>query len=691
MKEKNETVRLLVLHDSQDNAEQIVNALKNTGIATRPELINNETDLEEAINERSWDILLIGESTKGISYHRALELIKTAEKDIPAIVLLADYDPDMLVEVLKAGATDSVVYNSHKELVLVIKRELNNLWTRRARRLAEASLAETEKRCELLLDNSRDAIAYVHDGMHIYINASYTELFGYDDPDDLEGLPIVDLVAKEDLVTFKDYLRSYSKGERISEDLKFRGVKADNSKIDAMIQLSAATYDGEPCTQIIIRRNEGAANSAELAAKLKEATSIDALTGLPNRQRFEEAVVAAIRKAQSDKIRFGLFYFTLDNFTQISAAHGLKGSDAIIRSLANLLSKEWQGAITARFGDSTFTAIVPNLDPEKAKIAGENFCKKVHEHLFELPEGKTQQTSLSIGISLIGETTTNPNELMSRAIESAEKVKTAGGNNVLVFNPAEKAGSSDSALFELLIDALENSKFKLLYQPLVDVEGSSDEFYEVFVRLPLADGKTMTPDEFMSVAAKHQLGIKIDRWVMLNAAKELKEHTKASPKTRMLLNLTAESLQDPTLAAWISKLSRAISPTRQPLMLQFSETDVVTYLKAAKTQTQALTEAGCPVSICQFGTTLNPINTLQHVTVSHIKLDRSFTQDLSNEENLNNMKKIVSELSSQEKKIIVPFVENAQTLSKLWTIGVHLLQGYYLQPPSDTMHYESNS
>lgn len=116
---------------------------------------------------------------------------------------------------------------------------------------------------------------------------------------------------------------------------------------------------------------------------------------------------------------------------------------------------------------------------------------------------------------------------------------------------------------------------------------------------------------------------------------------------------------------------------------------MVTYLQAAKEQTFALTQAGCPVAISHFGTTLNPLNTLKHVTVSHVKLDRSFTEDLSNEQNLGAMKKICADLAADDKKVIVSYVENATTLSKLWTLGVHFLQGYFLQPPGDTMHYDS--
>ncbi|MFZ5560802.1 MAG: EAL domain-containing protein [Pseudomonadota bacterium] len=690
MPPKSETVRLLVLHESQDNAEQIVNTLKNSGIATRPELIGSEDGLLDALKDGTWDIMLAGEVTNGIPYTSALAQIRKQDKDLPVIVLMEKFDQDVAQEALQNGACDVVTATAHKFLALVIRRELENLQHRRRSRKAEAMLADTEKRCQLLLDNSRDAIAYVHDGMHIYANTAYVELFGHENAEDLEGMPVIDLVAKEDLARFKDFLRAYGKaGEGTSEDLRFHGMKADGGKIEAMMQLSNATYDSEPCTQIIIRRDDGGTSAAVLAEKLKEATSYDQLTGLPNRQRFEEDLSQAVHKARKDKLHYALFSLAIDNIPQINTAHGLTGTDAVIKTLASMLVTHFGSAPLARFSDSSFTALVAGIDPEAAAAKAQAICKQVHDQLIEIPGGKTQQTSLSIGVAMVGETAPEPAEMLSRAIGASEKVKLAGGNGIQVFSAAEQAGSSDSALLELLVDAIDNGKFKLLYQPLVDVEGGNGEFYEVFVRLPLADGKMMTPDEFMPVALRNQLGARVDRWVMLNAAKQLKEHTRNSPNSRMLLNITAESLQDSSLAAWISKLSKAIDPDGSPLVLQFSESDMVAYLKAAKEQTAALTQAGCQVSISHFGTTLNPLNTLRHVTVSYIKLDRSFTQDLSNEEGMGAIKKITAELKDNDQRIIVSYVETAQTLSKLWTLGVQYLQGYYLQPPGDTMHYES--
>ncbi len=692
MATKSETLRLLILHSSADNTEDIIKTLKGAGTPTRPQLIATLEDFKDLIKNQVWDLVLAAENLSDGNFSDVLAHIRDSDKDIPLIVLINEYDEDIIVEALESNAADAIVYNQHQHIVFAIRRELNNLYHRRAKRSAESFLKETEKRCQSLLENSRDAIAYVHDGMHIYANKAYVELFGYESGEDLEGMPMVDLVGKQDLANFKDYLRSYSKGEKISNDLKFHGVKADGDQIDAMMQLSTASYDGERCTQIIIRRDDSEGKATLLAEQLKAATSIDTLTGLPNRLRLEENLEETLIIARRDKVQSALLYMAIDNLPHITANAGIVGTDNVVVDLAKHLEKLIPNTFLARFSDSVFSVILRDTNIEAAKQIAEKVCQSVFERLFDIPNSKTVQTSLSIGIAMIGETAPDTPELLSRAVNASEKVKLATkgvGNGVNVYNPAENAAANDSALRELLVEALEQNKFKLLFQPLFDVEDETAQFYEVFVHLPLADGKVMVPDEFLDVAQRYQLGSKIDRWVLINACKRLKEHLVRHPNSRLLLNLTAESLQDASLPELITKLTKAIDPKGNPLVIQFSENDVVTYLKQAKEHTAILRANGIAVSITNFGCTLNPTNTLKHVEAEYIKLDRSFTQDLTQETNLDNTKQMATELNGLNKRVIVSYVENAATVSKLWTMGVRYLQGYYLQPPSENMVYES--
>src|SRR5699024_3130100 len=136
---------------------------------------------------------------------------------------------------------------------------------------------------------SIDAIAYVHDGMHIYANRAYLKLFGYRCPDDLEGTPMTDLIAPGDQAGFKDFLRNY-RSETDSADFQCSGINTSDESFDAKISFSPAMYDGEPCVQVVIRTDS---DNAELEQKLKAISSQDLATGLFNRQRFLELLSAA--------------------------------------------------------------------------------------------------------------------------------------------------------------------------------------------------------------------------------------------------------------------------------------------------------------------------------------------------------------------------------------------------------------
>ena len=114
-----------------------------------------------------------------------------------------------------AGGSRGVALRKRSDQVLaVVQREFEALSTRHQVRRLETSLRETERRCDSLLDSSRDAIAYVHEGMHVRVNQAYLEAFGFAEFDDILGLPILDLIAGTHADDFKGVLRGLSKGQK---------------------------------------------------------------------------------------------------------------------------------------------------------------------------------------------------------------------------------------------------------------------------------------------------------------------------------------------------------------------------------------------------------------------------------------------------------------------------------------------
>ncbi len=683
---RSETLRLLIASDSADGAERIVSSLKNSGIATRPTRVEDLEDMHQHLDEGNFDILMAAESLGDASYEDLLNDVRTLERDIPVIIIMTQADISVQSRALDIGAADAVPVDEPKLIALVIRRELANLYARRAQRRLESALHEAESRNRLLLDNSRDAIAYLHDGMHIYANEAYIELFGYTKADNLDGMPVIDLVDPKDLANFKNYLKAYSsKGEAPTSELRFHGLRNDGQTINAMMTLSSASYEGEPCTQIIIRIDQGEEVRAELAEKLREASTLDTLTGLGNRNLFESSLEKAVSQARSREHTFALLYISIDHFNTHTATFGLAGSDSITQEIATHLTEHLGRDHVFRFADSTFTALMLDTDATQVEKTAGQLLEHVKAQVLELPDGRNVQLTLSAGAVCFGETARNPDDLLSLAAAEKARASERGGHALSIYDPAQNAMQSSTAMLELLQAALEKNQFKLLYQSLVDVNSEGIGFYEVYLRLPLNDGEVLEPDQFLPTAQHEKLATKIDRWVLLNACKQLKDHIKHEPNSRLLINLSGESLLEPGLAAWVGKLARATSKRPGTLVLQFQEQDITNYLKQAGALALALKEVGCDLSISRFGCSLDPMNTLRHVEASYIKLDGSFTQDLGSEENLASIRQLTAEINGLYKKIIVPYVESTAVLTKLWSAGVRYLQGYFLHRPEEKL------
>jgi len=676
------TIRLLILEDSQNEAERLVSLFRNAGRATRVHRITSSDNLAEAL-QQSWDLLICAPSSEHLDPSEAISAIRRQAKDIPAIQLVANNDSESITEALMLGAQDALPQGDDERLILVANRELANLEERRARRAAEVALREAEKRCQLLLESSVDAITYVHDGMHIYANRAYLKLFDYEDAEELEGMPMIDLIASEDQAAFKDFLKNYASGEGNAE-LSCGGVKPNGQRFQARMNFSPATYDGEPCIQVVIRAES---DNAELEEKLREISSQDLVTGLLNRARFLELMDGAAQRAVNDGQIASLAYIRLDRYNEKVGEVGLAGIDLLLTDLANLLRSHFgDDSQLARFGDDVFTVLLPGVAPQQCQDSLSSLLKKVEGHLFDV-SGRTVQATLSIGVAGLSEQTSKAQEVVDRAHRCADELE---GNAIKIYNPADElaAAANRGSLVAMVQQALENNGFRLLFQPIISLRGDSDEHYEVLLRLLDPKGQEVPAADFLSAAKGAGLAEKIDRWVILNSIKLLAEHRSKGHNTRLFVHLSASSLQDQTLLPWLSVALKAARLPSDSLVFQIGEADAVAYLKQVKSLTQGLAELHCKVALGQFGCALNPFNTLKHLQVDFVKVDGSFSQDLSNAENQEALKTLLASLHAQAKLTIVPFVESASVLATLWQAGVNYIQGHYLQGPSQSMDYD---
>lgn len=684
-----EILRLIVIDDSSNHAEVVSSMLRNAGQAVRTERAEDDEDLRELLAQQGWDMVLSKVTVPHLNPIEALQIIAQTELHIPLIVLLESFDDAAMADVLEAGARDVVCLEHPNVLVHTLTREFGDVMKRRRHRECETLLQEANRRAQSLVDSSRDAIAYVHEGMYIYANESYLQMFGYSVLEEIEGMPLMDMVSPADHGKFKEFLRGYLKGRTSSDSLNIHGCKADGDEFNITMDFSPASYEGESCIQIIIRDQS---LSKELEAKLDSLTKHDLLTGAYNRQYFMAMLENLVGQSG---VHGTLLYIAPDDFKSVRERIGIAGSDLILTDFATLLKKHLPGDndLVARFDGEVFTLILQGLEDAEAETAAKKMLQAVEENIFDA-NGQTVSLTCSIGVALYHEDLHDVHELLLRG-EKAWRKAAASGNRHYLYNPqTEGMAEREQASLRVkqLKTALRDNRFLLLYQPIVSLHGDPAENYEVLLRMLDDDNNQIAPSEFMPAAEQAGLMGGVDRWVLAHTVKALVERRRAGRHTNFFIKVSGESLRDDKLLPWLRDLLKAAHVEGNYLTLEMSEAVASSNLKLIKPLIEGLHQLRIRVGLDHFGLAPNYANLLRHAEVDFLKIDGNLIRGIAqNKENQARVSEIASMAQESGKKTIAEFVEDAGSLSSLWTCGVDYIQGYFLQEPGTEMTYDFNA
>ncbi|MGP5553098.1 EAL domain-containing protein [Psychrobacter celer] len=685
-------LNLLVINDDQLYAERLVQLLSAYYDSVNLGFLDDKEELLRLLRQ-PWDVLVFG-SAYDMNFTEVVGIVQEQSIDLPMICLFHDeaaataQNDDGLPAIVSGTMVKALKAEQEMAVVMAICLQHDNLRSRRELKTLRHVISEAEQRANVLIKNSKSAVAYIDQGIHIFANDPYLQLFGFKTMNDAIGVPVVDLISGGDSVKgFKQFLRQFDKGNRQEVEFEFESKRTDGSTFEAKLQLASATLDGEPVTQVIIQQNTN--NSAEVAKRLAEAERKDKLTGIDNRHGFEKQMALVYEQARQGLLTAGLLYIQLDNVGKIKSSLGLQGVDATVKQVAYMLDELIEDGHVSRFSDTVFTVLVEDKSASELKDLAQHIVTRISEMFIEVDK-RTTSTTVSIGIVKIEKNAAEPNVLLERAIDAINQIMIETSNHggtYHLYDPSEHANSDDHALAESLVDAITNNRFELSFQPIYDINKDRSDFFEVYLRLPLADADNtvLTPDQFMAVAKTHNLLEKIDRWILINACKKINEVRKTHPEARLLVQLTGASLVDKKLPNVASQLIKAVGGAAGVLTLQFNEKDILDYLTVAKTQFSALTQVSCQLGINNFGSSAKSIEIASFVQPDMVRLARSYIQDINSADNLNTVKSLIVRTSEVHADVLMPYIEDAATMSVAWSVGARYLQGYYLEAPSATI------
>ncbi len=686
-------IEMLIIARSPSEVNELATSLRNAGIAVHPHQVEDIERLAEIIGEQCCDMILCIGDQNHSDIHGALGALRESGSDATLIYLCEDDDrANPIVEIIGQGVADIVDPNNKLHLQQVVKREYRNLLLRRRLESMRVELEASEQRCANLIEHSRDAIAYVHEGMHIHANPVYLQLFGYVDEDDLTGMPLLDLIEPAELDAAKKFMRRLGQLKETAV-LETRCRNQNGDPFPARLEFTSAHMDGEPCTQITIRDQS---NARELEQRLEEMRRTDMRTGMLNRDAF---IQLCDEDLAPDKSRDAQVFIThLDNLHEVYHISGIRAADSVIREVAEIIrSLTPSDAVNAHVGEFAFGSLIHGRALAETEALAEEIRKAVEEHIFENTKRFVAPTC-SIGIvDCAAYPRDAGHEYIGLAYRACESASSLGGNRVSVYNNTlvdeemldqETRPAPANDVVALIRRALDDDGFNLVYQPIVSLQGDTRENYAVMLRLTGARGETIMPEEFLKPAENADLMSQVDRWVIKNAIEELTRQRAEGRKINFFLNVSAQGIQDQEFLLWVCDCLRDCQAKGAWIVFQLKEEDVRNNIQAAKQLIDGLHKIRCQVALDRFGRTPQSRGLLKHIDFDFVKLAPEFMDELADNQERQKELNAANELAqSFDVKTIATAVEDANSLAVLWTVGVNYIQGYFLQDPSDTITF----
>ena len=684
-------VEMLVVGCELAVADGFANALRNQGQAAHLKIAETLTTLEQQIEAEDCGLVIINADAESVSCTDAIKMVR--EKDPNASIILVAKEPaSQRPLAIEYGLQDTIKTKNEDHIALAVRREYRTRLLHDDIKRLKRQLEEAEQRSNQLVQSSRDAIAYVHEGMYLKINQAYLDMFAFESADEVDGMPIMDTIEAESRGAFKSALRKVDESGKHSTE--FRCVTSDGQGFNARMEFSPARIDGEYCTQVMIRDRS---QNLALQQRIDELTSKDTQTGLFNRQAFMERLDALVAGNAQQKKGYSLIQLSITNYVDIREDSGFSCVEQMLTEIANVLTATANSAHTlARFGDHDFMILCDEEEP--ALEIAERSLHNLRSHAFKSIQDSPIKPLYSIGItraSKDGDITAH--ELINRTCRATTIASSEGDNRVVFYNnqiPGDTGhlDEADAAIVKQVDHALANDGFRLKYQPIVSLQGDTRENYSVYVRMLAENGTETVPEVFLSPARDAKRLAEIDRWVVRNAIRELANHRKDGKKIIFYIILSRAGIEDDSMLLWICDCLREFRVKGAWLVFQFRESDLRASLKPAKQLVDGLRKVNCRIAVNNYHQQEQDDPLLKHLDIDVIKLSPELTRGLATEAaQQDNLNVVNAKLQEAGYKTIASNVEDAGSLAILWNVGVNYIQGYFLQEPSSTITYEETA
>lgn len=657
--------KILIVDDEADIREMMISALVGAGYKN----ITEADSIDKALMahaENPADIvftdLTINEKNDGL---KVLNELAPQMPDTVVVIVTGNTDAQQAIDCMREGAFDYLLKPFFLDDVVKVA---NRVAERRARMIELRNKTEEQLRVlgKFPSENPNPVLRIKNDGTLLYANAASLPLLQE------WGIEVGDKVPE----FIMDFIKE------ATESVHRKEIEVSSSGRVYLFSITPIEGEDYVYGHDITRLKEAEKELIRLKNQAQEMALHDALTGLPNRILLEDRLEQAIAHSIRNGTKTALVFIDLDKFKSINDTLGHKTGDEVLVRLAKYLKDAVRKTDTvARWGGDEMVLLLTDLQSRSMAFS---VCERIRQQV----QNKMKSDSigipvtLSMGIALYPDDSTDPNTLLQQADTALYVAKNRGRNMIVFFDDTDyvKTFQQKMHLGNLLRLAVDNDKIIPHYQPIIDVKTGSVAAVEALARWYDEQLGWIPPSTFIPMAEESGFIEELGEKVAKRAVEDLKRWRRNLNIT-VNLNVSLRQIFSPHFCDELLEWVKANGLLPEWITLEITESQAMIGSLRQGNPIEAAARAGFRLSIDDFGQGYSSLSSLQELSVHELKIDMKFVRNIKTEKGARIVQAIVELAHILGLQTVAEGVEQEEEFKALVEMGVDKVQGYYFARP----------
>ena len=432
----------------------------------------------------------------------------------------------------------------------------------------------------------------------------------------------------------------------------------------------------------------------QLVEQALREVNVDRLTGLPNRNVFQDRLENDIKKAQRSGLPLALLFIDLDHFKEINDTRGHEAGDLLLKQVGQRLQGHVRDSDTvARLGGDEFTITLGDLHE---LVSVTDIAQKICADLARpfMVGDQLAYISASIGITVYPRDATTAGELLRNADQAMYRSKERGRNRFTYFKSSmQDAAQSRMALSNELRRAVEDRQLEVYYQPIVDLATSKIRKAEALLRWRHPERGDISPVEFIPIAEHTGLISNIGNWVFQEALSKARDWRTRDPQLTVNVNVSPLQFYEGDgehCRRWLGDAGSGAAPSVPEMGIEITEGLLLASDSQVLKQLLAFQQAGIKISLDDFGTGYSSLSYLRKFALDFLKIDKSFVYNLEYDAaNVALCEAIIVMAHKLGLRVVAEGVETRQQAEVLQRAGCDFGQGFLFGRAVPAPEFES--